>query len=191
MQKNKKLKKNNRNRNRNQSHKLSVKKKLALAGLIGFFLIGTGAAGWLLLKKDEAVQLSQAEQREVEQVDSERAKKEAEDSRLSISGDPLKDGDVGEQTPEPPSGGEAVLSQPTFEQTGGIVRSSVNVSGVTGGECIFSFTDKDGRKMDQKVKIGGGICSVELSEAQFTQIGEWNLAVSVGSKRVERKINIT
>ncbi len=188
MQKNKKLKRNNRNQN--QSHKFSVKKKLALAGLIGFFLIGAGAAGWLLLKKDEAVQLSQAEQREVEQVDSERAKKEAEDARLGLSGDPIKDGETGGGQVEPPPGGVATLGSPSFEQSGGVVRSSVDITGATGGNCVFNFSTEADRPVVKTVSLGGGVCSVAIPEVEFARLGEWELVVSYEGKSINKKVQI-
>ncbi len=178
------------NRNRNQSHKFSVKKRLALAGVIGFFLIGAGAAGWLLLKKDEAVQLSQAEQREVEQVDSERAKKEAEDARLGLSGDPIKDGETGGGQVEPPSGGVATLGSPSFEQSGGVVKSSVDISGATGGNCEFNFSTEADRPVVRSVPLGSGVCSVAIPEAEFARLGEWELVVSYEGKSVSKVIQI-
>ncbi len=190
MQKNKKLKRNNRNRNRNQSQKFSVKKKLALAGLIGVFLIGAGAAGWLLLKKDEAVQLSQAEQREVEQVDSDRAKKEAENSRLGLPGDPLKDGDNDGGQVEPPSGGAATLGSPSFEQSGGVVKSSVDISGATGGNCVFNFSTEADRPVVKTVSLGGGVCSVSIPEVEFARLGEWQLVVNYEGKSVSKVVQI-
>ncbi len=188
MQKNKKLKRNNRNRN--QSQKFSVKKKLALAGLIGVFLIGAGAAGWLLLKKDEAVQLSQAEQREVEQVDSDRAKKEAENSRLGLPGDPLKDGDNDGGQVEPPSGGAATLGSPSFEQSGGVVKSSVDISGATGGNCVFNFSTEADRPVVKTVSLGGGVCSVSIPEVEFARLGEWQLVVNYEGKSVSKVVQI-
>jgi len=168
----------------------SRNKKLALGVLVVLLLVGLGFGGWLLFGKDESVQLSQAEQREVEQVDSERAKKEAEDARLGISGDPLKDGDDGEQTVEPPSGGEATLSQPSFEQAGGMIKSSVNISGVTGGNCEFNFSTEADRPVVKLTALSNGACSVEIPEVEFARLGEWQLAVSYEGTSVSRKVQI-
>ena len=184
MQKNKKLKKGNQNR------KVTLKKKVVLIALIGVFMVGAGTAGWLLLRKDNSVQLSQAEQREVEQADSERAKKEAEDARLGLSGDPMGDGDAGGGQVEPPSGGVATLGSPGFEQSGGVVKSSVNVSGVTGGNCEFNFSTEADRPVVKSVPLSGGTCSVVIPEAEFARLGEWQLVVSYESKSVNKKVQI-
>ncbi len=144
----------------------------------------------LLTRNDDPVQLSQAEQREVEQIDSERAKKEAEDARLGISGDPIKDGeDNGQSTP--PSGGEAALSQLTFEQSAGSVRSSVSVSGASGGNCEFNFSTEADRPVVKLVPLNNGVCSVVIPEAEFARLGEWQLNVSYEGKSMVKKIQIS
>lgn len=205
MYKNKKFKKGGRNskgtydvrgsakqRGRSsQRSKFSTKKKLALCLTALIVLVGAGLSGWVLLKNDGSVQLSQAEQREVEQADSDRAKKDAEEDRLVISGDPLKDGqNGGGEAVKPPSGGEAVMSAPTFEQAGGVVKSSVAISGVTGGSCEFNFSTEADRPVVRSAELASGSCAVSIPEVEFARLGEWQLVVKYEGKSVNRKVQI-
>lgn len=41
------------------------------------------------------------------------------------------------------------------------------------------------------VTFFGGVCSVSISEAEFTLLGTWKLTVEFGTKSVSRDVNIS
>jgi hypothetical protein len=152
--------------------------------LLVLSLLSTGA--YLLLVKDNSVEVSQEQQEAAERLDSERAKQEAEEARNSVS-DPLKDvEDPGDEEAE----GAFTLGSPSFEQSGGMVSSSVAINGIGNGRCEFIFSTPQDRPVSRTVEVASGTCSASIPEVEFAKLGEWNLAVNFGGKSVSRKVNI-
>lgn len=160
-------------------------KKSAILGLLMLALLVGGAIAYILQKPDTDTALDQQQQMAAE-VDSERAKQEADEARGSAS-DPLKDQD--ESEPEVVTD-NVQLGQPTFEQSGGIVSSSVSVVGASSGKCSFVFSTPEDRPVSRDVNISSGSCSVSIPEAEFAKLGEWTLSVSLSGKSATRMVNI-
>src|SRR5690606_8556167 len=117
---------------------------------------------------------------------SERAKKEADEAR-GTSSDPLKDQD--ETEPEVVTG-NVQLSQPTFEQSGGVVRSSVTISGASSGKCSFVFSTPEDRPVSRDVDMSSGAFYVSIPEVEFAKLVDWTLSVSFAGQSNTRTVSI-
>jgi cell division protein FtsB len=169
--KNKKLKRNR-----------SKKKLVAVALSLLLALLAVGA--YFQFVKDDSISVSQEEQKSAEQADVDAAKQRIEEESQN---EPLKD-DGSEE--EPVVSGTISLSALTFSQGGGLVNTSVNVEGADSGTCAFVFTDADGRAITKTTKLSGASCTISVSEAEFTMIGEYNLVAKFGDKSLSKTVNI-
>lgn len=169
-----------------KNKKLKTSKKGGLLTLFILLLVGVGLGSYYLkFVKDDPVAISQEQQKTAEQADVDAAKQRVEEDSRN---EPLKDG--GNTDSETVASGPITLSNLTFSQSGGLVNSTVNVSGAESGNCIFTFTDSDGRAITKSAKLNNGKCELSTSEAEFSMIGEYDLAVKFADKSISKTVSI-
>lgn len=172
--KNKKLKRNRFNK--------------VLPLVIILFLCGGAVLGYFKFVRNDSVAVNQEEQRGAEQADVDQAKQKAEEESQS---EPLKDDTEEDSVDNTTSSSAVSIGNPSFSQVNHMVNSSVQVSGASSGSCKFTFVDADGRPVVKTATLSGGVCSVSISEAEFTLLGTWKLTVEFGAKSVSRDVNIS
>jgi hypothetical protein len=159
------------------------RKRLLLAVLLAV-LAGYGT--FLFIGSRNNLNVDQKQQQKAEDLDSENAKNEA-DLNLSDSEMSLKEDGV-ESTSTP----DATISigNLNFSQANGLINSSVSVIGATSGTCSFTFTDGDGRAITKKTELNGVICSISVSEAEFSMIGRYDLTARFKGLTESLKVDI-
>ncbi|HRV76247.1 MAG: hypothetical protein H6799_02150 [Candidatus Nomurabacteria bacterium] len=172
--KNKKLKKN---KSRN---------KLVATIVVALLLCATIA--YVTFFRDNSSEVSQQEQQTAEQADVDSAKQRVEEESQN---EPLKDNEQSAEDNSTTQSAEPImLSNLSFSQSDGMVRASVEVSGMTSGDCSFIFTDSDGRAITKAAQVSAGKCSLSAPEVEFTNIGQYSLVAKVKDKSISKTINI-
>ena len=168
---------------KNKKIKRNKSKRALIVGL-ALLLVVLSAVAYTSFIKGDSAEVSQEDQKTAEQADVALAKDRVEEEAQD---EPLKEGTEDEGSVV---SGLVALSSPTFSQSGGLVNSSVYVSGAESGTRTLIFTDGDGRAISEASKLVSGGCSISVSEAEFTMIGEYNLTVKFGDKSVSKTVNI-
>lgn len=89
------------------------------------------------------------------------------------------------------------LSAPSFSQSNGTIKASVNVTSSSSGTCYYGFSSADtkpvSRTNQSQAQSGKQICTVEIPEAEFTKLGTWKMLISFtqSGANVERSQDVT
>lgn len=69
-----------------------------------------------------------------------------------------------------------------FSQSNGVVRASATINSNQSGTCYFNFSSENTKPVSRTVtsqsQDSAQLCTVEISEVEFTKLGSWNMYVS-------------